>query len=945
MGKRRQGPINKKVDFLPNKLNKYSIRKFTVGTASILLGSTLIFGSSSHEAKAAEEKQVDPITQANQNDSSERSLENTNQPTVNNEAPQMSSTLQAEEGGNAEAPQSEPTKAEEGGNAEAAQSEPTKAEEGGNAEAAQSEPTKTEEGSNAKAAQSEPTKAEEGSNAEAPQSEPTKTEEGSNAKAAQSEPTKAEEGGNAEAAQSEPTKTEEGSNVKAAQSEPTKAEEGSNAEAPQSEPTKTEEGSNAKAAQSEPTKAEEGGNAEAAQSEPTKTEEGSNVKAAQSEPTKAEEGSNAEAPQSEPTKTEEGSNAKAAQSEPTKAEEGGNAEAAQSEPTKTEEGGNAEAPNVPTIKANSDNDTQTQFSEAPTRNDLARKEDIPAVSKNEELQSSQPNTDSKIEPTTSEPVNLNYSSPFMSLLSMPADSSSNNTKNTIDIPPTTVKGRDNYDFYGRVDIESNPTDLNATNLTRYNYGQPPGTTTAGAVQFKNQVSFDKDFDFNIRVANNRQSNTTGADGWGFMFSKKDGDDFLKNGGILREKGTPSAAGFRIDTGYYNNDPLDKIQKQAGQGYRGYGTFVKNDSQGNTSKVGSGTPSTDFLNYADNTTNDLDGKFHGQKLNNVNLKYNASNQTFTATYAGKTWTATLSELGLSPTDSYNFLVTSSQYGNGNSGTYASGVMRADLDGATLTYTPKAVDGDPIISTKEIPFNKKREFDPNLAPGTEKVVQKGEPGIETTTTPTYVNPNTGEKVGEGEPTEKITKQPVDEIVHYGGEEIKPGHKDEFDPNAPKGSQEDVPGKPGVKNPDTGEVVTPPVDDVTKYGPVDGDPITSTEEIPFDKKREFNPDLKPGEERVKQKGEPGTKTITTPTTKNPLTGEKVGEGEPTEKITKQPVDEITEYGGEEIKPGHKDEFDPNAPKGSQEDVPGKPGVKNPDTGEVVTPPVDDVTKYGPV
>ncbi|MEJ7373096.1 accumulation-associated protein Aap, partial [Staphylococcus epidermidis] len=674
-------------------------------------------------------------------------------------------------------------------------------------------------------------------------------------------------------------------------------------------------------------------------------EEGSNAEAPQSEPTKAEEGGNAEAPQSEPTKAEEGGNAEAAQSEPTKTEEGSNAEAPQSEPTKTEEGGNAEAPNVPTIKANSDNDTQTQFSEAPTRNDLARKEDIPAVSKNEELQSSQPNTDSKIEPTTSEPVNLNYSSPFMSLLSMPADSSSNNTKNTIDIPPTTVKGRDNYDFYGRVDIESNPTDLNATNLTRYNYGQPPGTTTAGAVQFKNQVSFDKDFDFNIRVANNRQSNTTGADGWGFMFSKKDGDDFLKNGGILREKGTPSAAGFRIDTGYYNNDPLDKIQKQAGQGYRGYGTFVKNDSQGNTSKVGSGTPSTDFLNYADNTTNDLDGKFHGQKLNNVNLKYNASNQTFTATYAGKTWTATLSELGLSPTDSYNFLVTSSQYGNGNSGTYASGVMRADLDGATLTYTPKAVDGDPIISTKEIPFNKKREFDPNLAPGTEKVVQKGEPGIETTTTPTYVNPNTGEKVGEGEPTEKITKQPVDEIVHYGGEEIKPGHKDEFDPNAPKGSQTTQPGKPGVKNPDTGEVVTPPVDDVTKYGPVDGDPITSTEEIPFDKKREFDPNLAPGTEKVVQKGEPGTKTITTPTTKNPLTGEKVGEGEPTEKVTKQPVDEIVHYGGEEIKPGHKDEFDPNAPKGSQEDVPGKPGVKNPDTGEVVTPPVDDVTKYGPV
>ena len=89
----------------------------------------------------------------------------------------------------------------------------------------------------------------------------------------------------------------------------------------------------------------------------------------------------------------------------------------------------------------------------------------------------------------------------------------------------------------------------------------------------------------------------------------------------------------------------------------------------------------------------------------------------------------------------------------------------------------------------------------------------------------------KVGEGEPTEEITKDPVDEIVHYGGEEVPQGHKDEFDPNAPKGSEE-VPGKPGIKNPDTGEVVTPPVDDVTKYGPVDGDPIIEKEEIPFDK-----------------------------------------------------------------------------------------------------------------
>ncbi|WRN72174.1 YSIRK-type signal peptide-containing protein [Staphylococcus aureus] len=35
-------------------MNKYSIRKFTIGTASILVGSTLIFGIGSGEAKADE---------------------------------------------------------------------------------------------------------------------------------------------------------------------------------------------------------------------------------------------------------------------------------------------------------------------------------------------------------------------------------------------------------------------------------------------------------------------------------------------------------------------------------------------------------------------------------------------------------------------------------------------------------------------------------------------------------------------------------------------------------------------------------------------------------------------------------------------------------------------------------------------------------------------------
>ena len=42
---------NKRLDFLPNINNKYSIRKFTVGTASILVGATLIFGVAHDERK------------------------------------------------------------------------------------------------------------------------------------------------------------------------------------------------------------------------------------------------------------------------------------------------------------------------------------------------------------------------------------------------------------------------------------------------------------------------------------------------------------------------------------------------------------------------------------------------------------------------------------------------------------------------------------------------------------------------------------------------------------------------------------------------------------------------------------------------------------------------------------------------------------------------------
>ena len=84
-------------------------------------------------------------------------------------------------------------------------------------------------------------------------------------------------------------------------------------------------------------------------------------------------------------------------------------------------------------------------------------------------------------------------------------------------------------------------------------------------------------------------------------------------------------------------------------------------------------------------------------------------------------------------------------------------------------------------EEIPYETKRVLDPTMGPGSpDKVAQKGE--IKTTTTPTTINPLTGEKVGEGEPTTEVTKEPIDEIVNYAPEIIPHGTREEIDPNLP-------------------------------------------------------------------------------------------------------------------------------------------------------------------
>ena len=123
-------------------------------------------------------------------------------------------------------------------------------------------------------------------------------------------------------------------------------------------------------------------------------------------------------------------------------------------------------------------------------------------------------------------------------------------------------------------------------------------------------------------------------------------------------------------------------------------------------------------YADNTTNHLDGQFHGQRLNDVVLNYDAATSTITATYAGKTWKATTDDLGIDKSQKYNFLITSSHMQN----RYSDGIMRTNLEGVTIT-TPQADLIDDVEVTKQpIPHKTIREFDPTLEPGSPDVVYK-------------------------------------------------------------------------------------------------------------------------------------------------------------------------------------------------------------------------------
>ena len=220
---------NRRLDFLPNVQNKYSIRKFTVGAASILVGATLIFGAGQEEAKAAESDQ----TVTNQ-DNTSSTTDTTEQPSTEEKA--TSENITTDES-SAEEKAAESTQTDKSSAEEKEVSESTTTEQPSTEEKAADESTQTNESSAEEKAADESTETDESSSEEKAADESTQTDESSSEEKA-AESTQTDESSSEEKAAAESTQTDESSaEEKAAES--TQTDESSSEEKEANDSTET----------------------------------------------------------------------------------------------------------------------------------------------------------------------------------------------------------------------------------------------------------------------------------------------------------------------------------------------------------------------------------------------------------------------------------------------------------------------------------------------------------------------------------------------------------------------------------------------------------------------------------------------------------------------------------------------------------------------------------
>ena len=254
------------------------------------------------------------------------------------------------------------------------------------------------------------------------------------------------------------------------------------------------------------------------------------------------------------------------------------------------------------------------------------------------------------------------------------------------------------------------------------------------------------------------------------------------------------------------------------------------------------------------------------------------------------------------------------------------VEAALNGKTEEPTTPKVEHQEITTTEEIPYASRTETNADLAEGTRNVKQAGVKGIKTITWD--ITLTDGKETARTKKSEKVTKEPVEEIIEVGtkktGVEIKEtvtveekvAFKEEtkVDPTLDKGQTRVEEGEEGIDEV-TYEVTK--VDGVEKSrkevsrktkkvaknkitytgskAVVTTKEVTKTEEVAFQTREVENALLAEGVRRVKTAGKKGVRTIVETVTYTD--GVETGRVEKSNTITTPAVDEVIEVGTKKV------------------------------------------------
>ena len=254
------------------------------------------------------------------------------------------------------------------------------------------------------------------------------------------------------------------------------------------------------------------------------------------------------------------------------------------------------------------------------------------------------------------------------------------------------------------------------------------------------------------------------------------------------------------------------------------------------------------------------------------------------------------------------------------------VEATLNGNTEEPTTPKVEHQEITTTEEIPYASRTETNADLAEGTRNVKQAGVKGIKTITWD--ITLTDGKETARTKKSEKVTKEPVEEIIEVGTKktgvetketvtvEEKVAFKEEtkVDPALDKGQTRVEEGEEGIDEV-TYEVTK--VDGVEKSrkevsrktkkaaknkitytggkAVVTTKEVTKTEEVAFQTREVENALLAEGVRRVKTAGQKGVRTIVETVTYTD--GVETGREVKSNTITTPAVDEVVEVGTKKV------------------------------------------------